>query len=150
MPLGAVTIFVGTAATAAGPHAGGKPGQPINRLDFKGADTLNWAIGQHARIAAVMGVLSVVLWVWVRRRGADPAVRRAVTAVAVLLAVQGVVGIAQYELKLPGEMVWVHVALASALWVAVLFAVAAAGRLVPREAPARAGVSASAASPTRG
>ncbi len=34
--LGAVTIFAGTAATAAGPHAGGSPGQKINRLDFDG------------------------------------------------------------------------------------------------------------------
>src|SRR5271156_5766702 len=34
--LGALTIFAGTAATAAGPHAGGEPGQRINRLDFDG------------------------------------------------------------------------------------------------------------------
>ncbi len=34
--LGALTIFAGTAATAAGPHAGGSPGQKINRLDFDG------------------------------------------------------------------------------------------------------------------
>src|SRR5207248_2151182 len=40
-PLGAITIFAGTAATAAGPHAGGSPGQRIHRLHFKGADTLN-------------------------------------------------------------------------------------------------------------
>ena len=40
-PLGALTIFAGTAATAAGPHAGGSPGQRIHRLHFKGADTLH-------------------------------------------------------------------------------------------------------------
>ena len=40
-PLGALTIFAGTAATAAGPHAGGSPGQQIHRLHFKGADTLD-------------------------------------------------------------------------------------------------------------
>ena len=34
--LGALTIFAGTAATAAGPHAGGSPGQQINRLSFDG------------------------------------------------------------------------------------------------------------------
>lgn len=138
MPIGALTIMVGTAATAAGPHAGGEPGQKINRLDLKGADTLNWAIYQHGKIAAVMGVLSVVVWVRLRRRGADPALRRAMTFVVTILGLQGVIGIGQYELKLPAEIVWVHVALASCLWVAVLFSVAAAGRLVPREAPARA------------
>ena len=55
VPLGAVTIFAGTAATAAGPHAGGHDDERINRLDFKGGGTLDWAIHQHARIAAAMG-----------------------------------------------------------------------------------------------
>src|SRR5579872_2957134 len=32
LALGALTLFAGTAATAAGPHAGGAPGQKINRL----------------------------------------------------------------------------------------------------------------------
>ena len=40
-PLGALTIFAGTAATAAGPHSGGFTGQVVHRLHFKGADTLN-------------------------------------------------------------------------------------------------------------
>src|SRR5207244_1635495 len=31
LPLGALAIFAGTAATAAGPHAGGMKGQAINR-----------------------------------------------------------------------------------------------------------------------
>jgi hypothetical protein len=37
--LGAVTIFVGTAATASGPHAGGSgTGDVVHRLSFKGAE----------------------------------------------------------------------------------------------------------------
>src|SRR5688572_20701738 len=52
--LGALTILVGTAATAAGPHAGGAgTGDEIDRLEWKGADTLDWAIHQHGRIAAL-------------------------------------------------------------------------------------------------
>jgi cytochrome c oxidase assembly protein subunit 15 len=43
IPLGAVTIFAGTAATAGGPHAGGEgTGDLVPRWDFKGADTLDW------------------------------------------------------------------------------------------------------------
>ena len=42
LPLGALTIFAGTAATAAGPHSGGFAGQHVHRLHFKGADTLTW------------------------------------------------------------------------------------------------------------
>jgi heme a synthase len=138
VPLGAVTIFVGTAATAAGPHAGGQDDERINRLDIKGGNTLDWAIHQHARIAAAMGVASVVVWLLLRRREADPQVRRAVTALLALLAVQGAVGGLQYTLELPAEIVWVHVTLAALTWLSVLWATAAAGRLVPSAASERA------------
>jgi hypothetical protein len=50
------------------------------------------------------------------------------------LAAQGLVGSVQYELHLPSDMVWVHVALATFTWLCLLWAVAAAGRLVPRRA----------------
>jgi cytochrome c oxidase assembly protein subunit 15 len=73
-----------------------------------------------------------------RRRGADPQVRRASGVLVLLLAVQGVVGGVQYALELPAEIVWVHVGLACATWLTVLWATAAAGRLVPREAAERA------------
>jgi cytochrome c oxidase assembly protein subunit 15 len=36
-------------------------------------------------------------------------------------------------------MVWVHVTLATATWIAILWAVAAAGRLAPRRASVPAG-----------
>ncbi|MFZ0042740.1 MAG: COX15/CtaA family protein, partial [Solirubrobacteraceae bacterium] len=39
--LGALTIFAGTLATAAGPHSGGFTGQVVHRLHFKGAGTLS-------------------------------------------------------------------------------------------------------------
>jgi heme a synthase len=130
--LGAVTIFVGTAATAAGPHAGGKPGQKIDRLEWKGSDTLDWSIHQHARIAAALGVLALGLFWWLRRRGADRSLRVAIGRVCVLLAAQGVIGAIQYETHLPAEVVWVHVCLAAATWVSILWATAMAGRTVAR------------------
>jgi cytochrome c oxidase assembly protein subunit 15 len=137
VPLGALTIFVGTAATAAGPHAGGEgTGDLVPRLDFKGAETLDWLIHQHGRIATVLGVAAVALWVLLRRRGANRRQLHAVTALCVLLAVQGAVGLIQYTLELPAELVWLHVVLAALTWVAILFAVAAAGRPAPRRATA--------------
>src|SRR3954451_22179406 len=136
LPLGALTIFAGTAATAAGPHAGGAgTGDVINRLEWKGAETLYWPIHQHARIASVFGVAAVAVWFLLRRRGADPQARRAMTVACVLLATQGAVGGIQYALHLPSEIVWVHVALAATTWLSLLWAVFAAGRLAPAAAP---------------
>jgi cytochrome c oxidase assembly protein subunit 15 len=136
-PLGALTIFAGTAATAAGPHAGGRPHEKIHRLHFRGADTLNWVIHQHATVAALLGLAALAVWVIVRRRGADSQLQRATTALVVLLGVQGGVGALQFALELPAEIVWVHVALAALTWLAVLWTTAAAGRLPPPAAPER-------------
>ncbi len=134
-PLGALTIFAGTAATAAGPHAGGSPGQRIHRLHFQGPDTLTWVVHRHATIAAVFGIVTISVWYLLRRRRVPASVVEPVTILGVLLAAQGLIGSVQYELKLPSDMVWVHVLVATVTWLAVLWAVAAAGKLVPRLAP---------------
>jgi cytochrome c oxidase assembly protein subunit 15 len=137
VPLGAITIFAGTAATAAGPHAGGAgTGDVVKRLDFKGGETLRFVIEQHARLATLLGVAAVGLWVLARRRGAPPQQRRALTLLCVLLAAQGVVGGVQYALELPAEIVWVHVVLAATTWLAILWVVASAGQSQPRPAVA--------------
>ena len=52
-----------------------------------------------------------------------------------LLAVQGAVGGIQYALEAPAEIVWVHVALAALTWIALLWAIAAAGRPAPASVP---------------
>ncbi|MDQ6607807.1 MAG: COX15/CtaA family protein [Actinomycetota bacterium] len=144
--LGAVTIFAGTVATAAGPHGGGYSGQKIRRLHFKGADTLLWVIHRHATIAALFGIAVVGVWFLRRRRGATGDALEPLTVLGVLLAAQGLVGSVQYELKLPSDMVWVHAGLATITWVVLLWAVAVEGRLVPRSAPAPAVEPASSAS----
>ncbi|MBV9196303.1 MAG: COX15/CtaA family protein [Solirubrobacterales bacterium] len=133
-PVGALTIFAGTATTAAGPHSGGFTGQVVHRLHFKGADTLTWTVHQHATIAALFGVMVIGVWLLLRRRGAGERALEPVTVLGVLMAAQGLVGSVQYELKLPAQMVWVHVTLAVLAWLSVLWAVASQGRLVPRVA----------------
>ena len=135
IPIGAVTIFAGTAASAAGPHAGGAgTGDVIKRLTFKGAETLNYVISQHARLATLLGVVAVALWVLARRRGTTSEQRRPLVALCVMLALQGVVGGLQYALELPAEIVWVHVVLAATTWLAILWTVAAVGLPLPRGA----------------
>ncbi len=125
--LAALTIFAGTAATAAGPHAGGSPGQKINRLDFDGRGTMDFVIHRHGEIALAFGLASLAVWWLARRRHADPVLRRSLTVLCLLLALQGLVGLDQYETHLPTELVWVHVALACAAWIATLWAAYATG-----------------------
>lgn len=131
-PLGGLTIFAGTVATASGPHSGGFTGQIVHRLHFKGAGTLMWAIHQHAAIAALFGVAVIGVWVLRRHRGAGADALEPLTVLGVLLAAQGLVGSVQYELHLPTDIVWVHVSLATVTWLVVLWAWATEGNLAPR------------------
>jgi heme a synthase len=137
LPLGALTIFAGTAATAAGPHSGGVTGEHVHRLTFEGRDTLSWLVHRHAVIAALFGVAVIAVWLLHRRREVQRTLEP-LTVVGVLLAAQGLVGSVQYELRLPSDMVWVHVALATVTWIALLWAAAAAGSLQAKRAPAQA------------
>jgi cytochrome c oxidase assembly protein subunit 15 len=132
--LGALTIFAGTAATAAGPHAGGSPGQKINRLNFDGRSTMDFVIHRHGEIALAFGLAALAVWWLARSRAASALVRRSLTGLCLLLALQGVVGLDQYATHLPAELVWVHVALACGAWLAALWAACAAGTLAPRRA----------------
>jgi heme a synthase len=134
--VGALTIFVGTAATAAGPHAGGEgTGDVVHRFNFKGAETVNWLINRHGVLAAVLGVLAVATWFLARSRAADAELRARLTRICLLLAAQGVVGIVQFQLELPAEIVWVHVALATLTWVGIVLAAMQVGS--PLRAPSR-------------
>jgi cytochrome c oxidase assembly protein subunit 15 len=133
--LGAITIVAGTAATAAGPHAGGSPGQRINRLDFNGKGTMDFVIHRHGELGLAFGLLALGVWWLSRRRSSDPVLRGSLTVLCVLIALQGAVGLDQYETHLPTQLVWVHVGLACGCWLACLWATCAAGALRPRTAP---------------
>ncbi len=135
----AVTIVAGTASTAAGPHAGSAgTGELVHRLDFWGGATLAHLINLHGTLAATLGVGTVACWLLARRLRGNPELLLTLKLTAGLLAAQGVVGIAQYRLELPTEIVWVHVALATLTWVGFVHVWAAAGRPIanPREQPA--------------
>jgi cytochrome c oxidase assembly protein subunit 15 len=132
IPLGQLTILAGTIATASGPHAGANGNQLVHRFDFEGTGTLEWVVQRHSAIATVFGLAAIGVWFLLRRPGGDRRALRPLTAVLGLLALQGAVGGVQWALELPGELVWIHVALATATWLAMLWTVATAGRLEPR------------------
>jgi cytochrome c oxidase assembly protein subunit 15 len=134
VPLGQLTIVLGTMSTAAGPHAGAHAGELVRRFNFKGGETLRWLVERHGAIAAIFGIAAVGVWFLLRRRGGDRRSLRPLTVVIAMLGFQGLLGIVQYALKLPAALVWIHVATATVTWMTVLWTVAAAGRLEPRRA----------------
>jgi heme a synthase len=139
IPLGQLTILAGTIATASGPHAGAHEGQLVHRFDFEGIGTLEWVVQRHSAIAAIFGLAAIAVWLLLRRPGGDNRAVGPLSAVICMLALQGLVGGAQWALELPAELVWLHVTLATVTWLAMLWTVATAGRLEPRGAGERPG-----------
>jgi heme a synthase len=132
---GGYVVVAGTFATAAGPHAGGAgTGDYVARLNALGADTLRTLIHLHGHSATAMGIATVALWFYARAKGVSGGLMRALTFVAVGMAVQGTVGLIQYHSALPSWLVWIHASLAAVLWLTLVFAVLAAGRPAVRDA----------------
>lgn len=132
-----VVLIAGAVTTASGPHAGAAgTGQVVPRLEFLGTDTLDQMIHWHGRSGTVLGLAALATFLWLRRRGGAPhQLMLGLGATCVLVAAQGIVGGIQYLLHLPAGLVWIHVTLATATWLTLLWSVAAAGRpLQPREA----------------
>ena len=133
LPIGALTIAVGTAVTAAGPHAGGAgTGDVIKRLDFRGADTLSWLANRHGTLAIFFLLSVIAVTLLLMRPGGDRRAVRPLTVLIGLLIAQATLGIAQYHLAVPAGLVWLHVLLATVVWLTVLWSVGRAGRLAAR------------------
>jgi cytochrome c oxidase assembly protein subunit 15 len=130
IPLAFITIVAGTAATGAGPHAGGEgTHDKVVRIDFKGSDTLNFLIHIHGALATLLGLSALaVTWRAWRRNAGRPLLEPLVVLCA-LIASQGLIGSVQYSMHLPTEIVWFHVATATLTWLAVLWAGFRVGRL---------------------
>jgi heme a synthase len=137
IPIGQLTIVVGTMTTGAGPHAGAHEGELVRRFTFKGGETLEWLVQRHGLIAAIFGLAAVAVWFLLRRQAGDRRALRPLTFLIGMLGFQGALGIVQYALHLPAGLVWLHVASATLTWMTVLWTVATAGRLVPRRVSER-------------
>jgi cytochrome c oxidase assembly protein subunit 15 len=109
----AITVFTGTIVTGAGPHAGD---ESARRLDFDVADVARF----HGISVTLLLALTVVT-LWRLRRAAAPAdaVRRGDVLLGALVA-QAAVGYTQYFTGVPALLVGIHIAGATAVWVAVL------------------------------
>ncbi|WP_320670255.1 COX15/CtaA family protein [Patulibacter defluvii] len=128
LPIGVLALAAGTLATAAGPNSGGEStGDVVKRFDVHGTATLEWIVQRHGAIAAIFGIAIIVVWSLAKARGAGERLTLTLTLAGMLVGVQGVVGLIQYGLELPGGLVWVHVTLATLTWVAVVWAWQIAG-----------------------
>ena len=106
-------VLSGTLATAAGPHSGGP--------DIRRLGNLLDAVRLHVRVTAVFGLLFAVVLValWRSRREWPGLLRLGLVVLALLLA-QMAVGEIQWRTQLPWGVVLVHVALATAVWAAIV------------------------------
>lgn len=138
-PLVTLLVILGTFATGAGPHPGSRAtGEVTQRIDWFGGDTLHLLILRHGHLGTATFIFTFAVLVILLRRKAPQALIRRILVLFVVYAAQGVVGLFQYYNGLPAELVWVHIVLATVVWVLLLFAVFEAGRLEPRTAPASA------------
>ncbi len=135
LPLVTLIVVLGSFATGAGPHAGASAtGEVVNRIQWFGGDTLRLLILRHGHLGTFTFIATAVVFAVLWRRQAS---QRLLTRIGLLFGVyglQGAVGLYQYYNGLPAEIVWVHIALATVLWLLVLFAVFEAGRLEPARA----------------
>ena len=104
-------IVTGTLVTAAGPHAGDPK---VHRIG-----SISDAAYVHVRVAFVFCAL-VAVFVLALRRRADRGWTRPALATAALLPLQIAIGEWQYRHGLPRAFVLAHVAVAAALWIALV------------------------------
>jgi len=110
---GGLAIVAGTVVTASGPH-GGDP--DVERLPFA-LDEITRTHG--VTVWALFGLtLDLVVRLW-RTGERGPVWRRSLVLLA-LVIVQAAVGYTQYVLELPALLVGIHIAGATAVWIAVV------------------------------
>lgn len=121
--LSAVTVVAGTVVTATGPHAGD---EEAPRFGFDLATVARL----HSGSMFVMLALLAVLWWRTRRSGQSPersSVLAALSLMGFVIAAQATVGYWQYLTGVPAGLVAVHVAGATAFWLAAVNLLSAPG-----------------------
>lgn len=111
--LGAVVLLTGTVVTASGPHRGDEDVEPL------GFDISHVARLHGLSVVVLLAVLVATL-VLLQRSGAPAQVLRRGQVLLVVCVAQGAVGYLQYFNGVPALLVGVHVAGATAVWVATV------------------------------
>lgn len=130
VPLTFAAVLTGMFSTAAGPHAGGEAGE-VGRWEPRGGESLEWIVHRHGRVADVLGIMAIAVFVILWRRNASKDLRTKSVIFAVLIGIQGLIGSIQWQQQLPEFLVWLHVVFATLSWIYVLWFAYAAGVLKP-------------------
>lgn len=130
VPLTFAAVLTGMFSTAAGPHAGGEAGE-VARWEPRGGESLEWIVHRHGRVADILGIAAIAVFVILWRRRAAKDLRVKSMIFAVLIGIQGLIGSIQWQQQLPEFLVWLHVVFATLSWVYVLWFSYAAGVLKP-------------------
>jgi len=109
-----LVLVAGTVVTGAGPHSGGSLHTPRLALDIRGVAQL------HADLAMLLTGLVLAAAVAVHAVPTSAAVRRAAIWLVALVVGQAALGFTQYFLGVPVGLVGLHIAGATAIWVASL------------------------------
>jgi len=108
-----LALVLGTVVTGAGPHGGD---EKVARLPFLVPDVARL---HGISVMLLLGLVLVTLW-RLNREGAPPALRRRGEILLGVLVAQAAVGYVQYFTGVPVVLVGVHVAGATAVWVAAV------------------------------
>lgn len=109
----AVAITTGTVVTATGPHAGDENAE---RLGFELRDVTRV---HSTSVIICVALLAWLMWQSARMQGRDVAsLRQALGTFAFVAVLQGAVGYAQYFTGVPVLLVGLHIAGATAFWLA--------------------------------
>jgi cytochrome c oxidase assembly protein subunit 15 len=109
----AVAITTGTVVTATGPHAGDENAE---RLGFELRDV---ARVHSTSVIICVALLAWLMWQSARMQGRDVAsLRQALGTFAFVAVLQGAIGYAQYFTGVPVLLVGLHIAGATAFWLA--------------------------------
>jgi len=123
--LGTAAIVTGTVVTATGPHAGD---ENASRLGFELASV---ARVHGITVIATLSVAALLaLRLWRADGGARTALRTPLETVIALGAIQGTVGYVQWFAGVPVGLVAIHIALATAIMVALVSLVASLSPVV--------------------
>jgi cytochrome c oxidase assembly protein subunit 15 len=89
-------------------------------------------VNRHAALAIIFLLSVIAVTALLMRPGGDRRAVRPLTVLIGLLIAQAALGITQYNLELPAELVWLHVLLATIVWLTMLWSVGRAGRIAAR------------------